>query len=168
MPVTIPFPPILDTILSAVNFGNIVLHRHYWLTSCCLLVGSLDVAYCCLLQICKVEVLQLQLDLLVLSHWFFVCFFILFSSTFQVSSPTPAVRHVLAFWRVEILHPFLLQLCKVEVLHPQLDILFHFAGLRSCTHNWTCNSVGHHSQVSFSTMVSFLFVVCCLLFTICR
>jgi hypothetical protein len=39
----------------------------YWFIGCCLFTGSLVASYCCLVQLFKVEVLHLQLDLLVLS-----------------------------------------------------------------------------------------------------
>jgi hypothetical protein len=45
------------TILSAVNLGNIVLHRNSWLTGWCFLIGLLDASYFCLIQLCRVEVL---------------------------------------------------------------------------------------------------------------
>ena len=53
------FLRFFDTILCAVNLANIVLHCHSWLVGWCLLLGLLDAAYCCLIQLCRVEVLQL-------------------------------------------------------------------------------------------------------------
>jgi len=99
------FLRFLDTIFSVVNLGNIVLHRNYWLIGWYLLVGSLDVAYCCLIQLCKVEVLQLQLDLLVLVHWFVVCCFLLFASTLQGWGPASAVGPIVAVRTLGIFHP---------------------------------------------------------------
>jgi hypothetical protein len=105
----------------------------YWLLLVRWFVGSSIVAYCCLVQLCKVEILHPQLDLLVLVSFF--C---------------------------------LLQFFKVGVLHPQLEMFFHFAGFKSCTHNSTCISIVHRCLVSFDTIVSFVFVLCCLLFAVCK
>jgi len=93
------------TMLSAMNMGNIVLHQHYRFTGWCFLVGSMDVAYCCLIQLCKVEVLQLQLDLSVLVHWFVFCCLLLFASTLQGLGPASAAGPVVAVCMVRILHP---------------------------------------------------------------
>jgi hypothetical protein len=83
-----------DTILCAVNLANIVLHRRSWLVGWCLLLGSLDAAYFCLIHLCRVEVLHLQLGLLVLLHWVFICCLLLFSSTLQGWSHASAIGPV--------------------------------------------------------------------------
>jgi hypothetical protein len=62
----------------------------------------------------------------------------------------------------------LLQLCKVGVLHPRLDLLLQFARLGFYLRHWSCASVVPCSRVSFSAMVPFLFLICCLLFATCR
>jgi hypothetical protein len=51
-----------------LGFCNLQLRlelRHFWWTSCWLLLCSLDVVYCCSIQLCRVRVLWLQLGLLV-------------------------------------------------------------------------------------------------------
>jgi hypothetical protein len=61
---------------------------------------------------------------------------------------------------------FLIQLCKVGVLHSQLELFFDFAEFKSCTDNSTCTSVVHRCRVSFNTIISLIFVLCCLLFAV--
>jgi hypothetical protein len=85
---------VSNIILCAVNLANIVLHRHSWSTGWCLLLCSLDAAYCCLIQLCRVEVLQLQLGLLVLLNWVVICCLLLFASTLQCWGPASAVGSV--------------------------------------------------------------------------
>jgi hypothetical protein len=58
------------------------------------LVGSSVVVCCCLVQVCKFEVLQLQLGMLVFAHWFVACCLLLFSSTLQGWGPTPIIGDV--------------------------------------------------------------------------
>jgi hypothetical protein len=131
-----------------MNLGNIVVHQHYWFTSCFLLVGSL-VRWMLLIVV-------------------FFNFEKLRSYSYSWTCLAPAIRLVLAFCRVEIPHPCLLQLCKVDVLNPQLDLLLQFAGLRFCTWNWSWDSVIPHSRVIFSTIFSFPFIIFCLLFIVSR
>jgi len=115
---------------------------HHWRYIYCLLVwwfllvrwfvGSSVVAYCCLVQLCKVEDLHLQLDLLV-----FVAFFCF-----------------LQLCRVGILHPQLelfFLLCRVQVLHLQFDMFFYYSSLLS---KFWCHS--------FISIRSLLFTVCSL------
>jgi hypothetical protein len=53
--------------------------RHSWWTGCCLLLCSVDDVYCCLIRLCRVQVLWVQLGLLVLFNWVVVCFLLLFA-----------------------------------------------------------------------------------------
>jgi hypothetical protein len=58
-------------VLFRVKLCKIVPHRHHWFSGRCLFIGSFHDSCSCLIQLYKVEVLQLQLDLFVVVHWFF-------------------------------------------------------------------------------------------------
>ena len=131
----------------------------------------------CITIICFILLLCLEWNLVIIEdtyivYWFTGCWLF-------VSSSVATCCCLVQLCKVEDLHLrldllvlvacfCLLQLCKVGVLHPQLDLFLRFVGFKSCTHNWTCDSVIHHWRVSFNTIVSFVFIVCCLLFTLCK
>jgi hypothetical protein len=103
-----------------MQFGN------HWRYICCLLVqwlflvrwfiGSSVATYCCLVQVCEFEVLQLQLGLFMLPRWFVSFCFLLFSSIFQGWGPAPIVGAIF------------FSLCGVQVLHLQVYLQFcHFS-----------------------------------------
>jgi hypothetical protein len=119
-----------------LQFGN------HWRYMCCLLVqwlllvrwfvGLLLVTCCCLAQVCKFEVLGLQLGMFMLAPWFVVCCFLLFASTLQGWGPMPAVGIVL------------FALCGVQVLHPQVDLWFSHLSCLAKSRSGACPVPAYH------------------------
>jgi hypothetical protein len=105
-----------------LHFGN------RWRYICCLLVRWLLLVHwfvsllvdccCCLAQGYEFGPLELQLGLLVISHWFVACCFLFFTSDLQGWGSTPTIG--VAFF---------------------LGGGGHFAVFRSCTHEWNCDSI---------------------------
>jgi hypothetical protein len=97
--------------------------RHSWWSGCCLLLSSLHVVYCCLIRLCRVGVVRLQLGLLVLLNWVVICCLFLFAwltgSCLLFASP------VISYLRV-------------DVVLACLFVLLQFVRLGFCNRDWNC------------------------------
>jgi len=93
------FLRFFDTIFCAVNLANIVLHWHSRLNGWSFLIGLLDASYYYLIQLCRVQVLQMELGLWVLVPSFVVCCMLLLVSTLQGRDLASAVGPVVVVCR---------------------------------------------------------------------
>jgi hypothetical protein len=136
----------------------------------------LDVAYCCLIQLCKVEVSHLQLGLLVLLHWVVICFLLLFDSTLQGWGPASVVGPIVtvcvpgvallsfsihrwvSVFAVAFLH------CLTGLLQYIFILYFFFCNVVCSEYGRYCSLAAflvHWFLLARCLLIGFLFAYCC-------